>query len=381
LGREGRLPTVAGRPRGRGRADRPRRRCPGRAPQRSPDRRPRRPLAPGRTALRGLPRAGARAGGAGGASAAPRPAARRARPRCRAAPRDGAPDAPPLDAPCRAEDPDCAYDEAVPAVGAGAAAAASADAADAAAPPAPPLDPLPPLPGTQLSFASYDSGLTSEVTRCDSGDYHVRVTGPPGAALVLHWGVDNWGLPPGACIPEGSEQAGDRAVRTAFAPAAGATGVTLRFPEAVCPERLVFVVHDTAGDVWIRDHSANFSLPLRCGRGGVLGSWCWQWGRARGRDRGVVSAVGPRRRRGRRRACGRAVGTTLLSPTHPATPRAPCLGTLVEGVLIAESSYEHWGLLHRLQRVMELLDAAEATGAGAWRERPAGCGGLASGRC
>jgi hypothetical protein len=31
-------------------------------------------------------------------------------------------------------------------------------------------------------------------------------------------------------------------------------------------------------------------------------------------------------------------------------------------VLIAESSYEHWGLMHRLQRVLELLDAAEAAG-------------------
>lgn len=30
--------------------------------------------------------------------------------------------------------------------------------------------------------------------------------------------------------------------------------------------------------------------------------------------------------------------------------------------MAAESSYEHWGLLHRLQRVLELLDNAEAAG-------------------
>lgn len=42
--------------------------------------------------------------------------------------------------------------------------------------------------------------------------------------------------------------------------------------------------------------------------------------------------------------------------------RSPCLSDMVDGVLAAESSYEHWGLLHRLQRVLELLDNAEAAG-------------------
>lgn len=50
--------------------------------------------------------------------------------------------------------------------------------------------------------------------------------------------------------------------------AAGACGVQLAFPEADCPERLVFVVHDVERDEWIRDHSANFSLPLRSGAAG-----------------------------------------------------------------------------------------------------------------
>lgn len=42
--------------------------------------------------------------------------------------------------------------------------------------------------------------------------------------------------------------------------------------------------------------------------------------------------------------------------------RSPCLSDMVEGVMAAESAYEHWGLLHRLQRVLELLDNAEAAG-------------------
>jgi len=64
-----------------------------------------------------------------------------------------------------------------------------------------------------------------------------------------------------------------------------------------------------------------------------------------------------------------------LPPTHPPAHiipcaganfslqlRSPCLSDMVEGVMAAESSYEQWGLLHRLQRVVELLDNAEAAG-------------------
>jgi hypothetical protein len=43
--------------------------------------------------------------------------------------------------------------------------------------------------------------------------------------------------------------------------------------------------------------------------------------------------------------------------------RSPCLSDMVEGVLDAEAAYEHWGLLHRLQRVLEVIDNAEAAGA------------------
>jgi hypothetical protein len=59
----------------------------------------------------------------------------------------------------------------------------------------------------------------------------------------------------------------------------------------------------------------------------------------------------------------------LLSPgaNFSLQLRSPCLSDMVEGVLAAESSYEHWGLLHRLQRVLELMDNAEAAGEWHWR--------------
>jgi hypothetical protein len=35
---------------------------------------------------------------------------------------------------------------------------------------------------------------------------------------------------------------------------------------------------------------------------------------------------------------------------------------MVDGVIAAEAGDEHWGLLHRLTRVAELLDGAERAG-------------------
>lgn len=94
-------------------------------------------------------------------------------------------------------------------------------------------------------------------------------------------------------------QHGDRAVRTPFAPlvapappleasaplptaaaalaaaaaAAAASSadaaVTLAFPAAVCPERLVFVVHvpepgapEGQSGTWVRDHGSNFGMQV-----------------------------------------------------------------------------------------------------------------------
>lgn len=38
------------------------------------------------------------------------------------------------------------------------------------------------------------------------------------------------------------------------APEGTSSVVTLVFPEAVCPERLVFVLHQLGPDMWVRDH-------------------------------------------------------------------------------------------------------------------------------
>jgi len=44
------------------------------------------------------------------------------------------------------------------------------------------------------------------------------------------------------------------------------SAVTLVFPEAICPERLVFVLHQLGPDTWVRDHGEgpfSFAFP-RC---------------------------------------------------------------------------------------------------------------------
>lgn len=53
------------------------------------------------------------------------------------------------------------------------------------------------------------------------------------------------------------EEAGgpvDRVPEYPDAPEGSSSVVTLVFPEAVCPERLVFVLHQLGPDAWVRDH-------------------------------------------------------------------------------------------------------------------------------
>jgi hypothetical protein len=38
------------------------------------------------------------------------------------------------------------------------------------------------------------------------------------------------------------------------------------------------------------------------------------------------------------------------------------LADTIEGVLVAEAGYEQWGLLHRLQRLLDVMDTAVAAG-------------------
>jgi hypothetical protein len=122
-------------------------------------------------------------------------------------------------------------------------AAATAAAAAAAAPP-PPVDhaalaelalagwhasaAADALPGQQLSAATFDCGVSVTISRSDApagsqdgadvadddaaaapvSAYYVRVCLPAdfGRDCVLHWGVENWELPPKAAQPPGSEE-------------------------------------------------------------------------------------------------------------------------------------------------------------------------------
>jgi hypothetical protein len=38
--------------------------------------------------------------------------------------------------------------------------------------------------------------------------------------------------------------------------------VTLVFPEPVCPERLVFVLHQMGSDTWVRDHGEHLRMGM-----------------------------------------------------------------------------------------------------------------------
>lgn len=71
------------------------------------------------------------------------------------------------------------------------------------------------------------------------------------------------GVPPAAPTDDTAEVAAEAAAADAVteqvpeypdAPESASSVVTLVFPEAVCPERLVFVLHQLGPDTWVRDH-------------------------------------------------------------------------------------------------------------------------------
>jgi hypothetical protein len=109
-------------------------------------------------------------------------------------------------------------------------------------------------------------------------------------------------------------QHGQRAARSPFTLPADASSVgepggprprlTLTFPDAAVPSRLVWVLHAPGADAWVREQGTDF--------------------------------------------------TALLRP--------PTLGDVVSGVLGAEGSATHWSLLHRLQRALEVMDTAAGAG-------------------
>lgn len=98
------------------------------------------------------------------------------------------------------------------------------------------------IPGQQLSSTTFDCGVSVTISRSEAaaapaaadssydqagssigsmdaaqdsapgGLYYVRVSLPPefGRDCILHWGVENWQMPPTACRPPNSKQVRDR---------------------------------------------------------------------------------------------------------------------------------------------------------------------------
>jgi alpha-glucan,water dikinase len=117
--------------------------------------------------------------------------------------------------------------------------------------------------------------------------------------LVLHWAINDWVLPAQQNWPQGTNQAGDKAVQTPFAPS---NEVSITFSGQKCPSRVVFVLKE--GEKWMNSGGGDFVAHLK----------------------------------------------------------PPSSTELVDKVIEAESEYERWSLFSRFCMASQLLTAASAAG-------------------
>lgn len=160
------------------------------------------------------------------------------------------------------------------------------------------------LPPKVLSEQRFDEvALIVTVTEdLNTDTFITTVTSTDGGArpnLVLHWAINDWQLPPSSAWPEGTNQAGDKAVQTSF----GSKGeVSISFPGSACPSRIVFVLKD--GENWMNSGGGDFVAHLK----------------------------------------------------------PPGAEELVDKVIEAESTYDRWSLFSRFCMASQLLGAATAAG-------------------
>ena len=77
--------------------------------------------------------------------------------------------------------------------------------------------------------------------------------------LTLHWAINDWVAPPQGLWPPGTAPAGDKAVETPFA---AGRSLTISFPEAAAPAKLVFVLRE--GERWINSGGGgDFAVYLK----------------------------------------------------------------------------------------------------------------------
>ncbi|KAI3425011.1 hypothetical protein D9Q98_008393 [Chlorella vulgaris] len=170
-----------------------------------------------------------------------------------------------------------------------------------AAPPAP----VEAVPDKVLSTSRYDDqGITMNVvkrTQQGAVTYNVEVASDNQRPdCVLHWAVNDWALPAQDCWPQGTNQAGDKAVQT---PLRDGRHLTLTFPEAGCPQRIVFVLKE--GEKWYNSGGGDFVAHLK----------------------------------------------------------PPGVEEVMDKVLDAEANNTHWSLFNRFVMAAQMLDAADAAGA------------------
>eukprot|EP00200_Dunaliella_tertiolecta_P010550 CAMPEP_0202370036 /NCGR_PEP_ID=MMETSP1127-20130417/1744_1 /ASSEMBLY_ACC=CAM_ASM_000462 /TAXON_ID=3047 /ORGANISM="Dunaliella tertiolecta, Strain CCMP1320" /LENGTH=1145 /DNA_ID=CAMNT_0048965873 /DNA_START=13 /DNA_END=3450 /DNA_ORIENTATION=- len=151
-----------------------------------------------------------------------------------------------------------------------------------------------------LRSTSHDAGLHVEVAK--AGDkYEVVLTPQPSRPMLLHWGVDNWNVPPQSLWPQGTQQAGDKACQTPFPPSGS---IYFSLDEESCPSSLSFVLKETEPENWLNDGGVDFTVTLK----------------------------------------------------------PPSIDTLVNQIMDAEGTYTHWSLFQRFCMAMETMDALDAAG-------------------
>lgn len=132
--------------------------------------------------------------------------------------------------------------------------------------------------------------------------FTARISTMDGASrpnLTLHWAINDWVLPAAENWPQGTNQAGDKAVQTPFGPS---NEVSITFSGTKCPSRVVFVLKD--GEKWMNSGGGDFVAHLK----------------------------------------------------------PPSSTELVDKVIEAESEYDRWSLFSRFCMASQLLIAASAAG-------------------
>ncbi|KAF8071284.1 R1 [Scenedesmus sp. PABB004] len=111
----------------------------------------------------------------------------------------------------------------------------------------------------ELSRVWYELGGITITAVKDGGSFAVHVEAAEPRPMVLHWAVNDWEAPQPEVWPEGTNKVDDKAVQTPFR---DGRSVSLVFPSALAPERIVFVLKELQPENWINNGSC-YSAQLK----------------------------------------------------------------------------------------------------------------------